>query len=41
MEVYTLGLSEGAFAKRSLIAGKEWTAGEPQDRTAVISLAGK
>jgi len=41
MEVYTRGLSESAFAKRSLIAGQEWTAGEPQDRTAVIRLVGK
>ncbi len=38
MELLTHGLSETAFATRSLIGGKEWTAGEPQDRTATIPL---
>ena len=38
LEVRTLGLSDGAFAERSLIPGKEWTRGEAEDREAVIPL---
>jgi len=38
IEVSTLGLSDPAFARRSLIDGKDWTAGEAQDRAAVIPL---
>ncbi len=38
MEVTTRGLSDASFAARSLIPGNEWTAGEPEDRTATISL---
>ncbi len=38
LELHTLGLSDGRFAARSLIPGKEWTAGEEQDRTAVIAF---
>ncbi len=38
MEVYTLGLSDTAFAKQSLIAGKEWTKGDPQDRRKTIQF---
>ena len=38
VEVFTCGLSDTSFAARSLIPGNEWTSGEPQDRTAVISL---
>lgn len=36
MELHTAGLSDGSFAARSLIPGKAWTAGEAQDREAVI-----
>jgi len=38
MEVRTQGLSNPSFAQRSLIPGKEYTAGTPADRTAVIFL---
>jgi 3',5'-cyclic AMP phosphodiesterase CpdA len=38
MEVRTLGLSDGGFARRSLIPGKSWTAGEPRDREVIIPL---
>jgi len=38
LEVVTKGLSDGSFAARSLIPGKEWLSGEPEDRTAVIPL---
>lgn len=38
LEVRTLGLSNGDFAKRSLLPGKAWTSGEPQDRSVVIPL---
>ena len=38
LEVYTLGLSDPSFSQRSLIAGKDWTAGEAQDRCTIISL---
>ncbi len=38
LEVYTRGLSNKSFAKRSLIEGKEWTSGEPGDRKKVIPL---
>jgi 3',5'-cyclic AMP phosphodiesterase CpdA len=36
--VNTCPLSDASFAAMSLIEGKEWTAGQPNDRTAVISL---
>lgn len=38
IEVDTLALSDPAFAKRSLIPGREWTSGEPRDRAVVIPL---
>ncbi len=38
LEVVTCGLSDASFAQRSLIPGKEWTAGEERDRTATIRL---
>ncbi len=38
MEIKTLGLSNPDFARRSLIAGKSWTAGGPQDREVIIPL---
>jgi 3',5'-cyclic AMP phosphodiesterase CpdA len=38
LEIRTRGLSNPEFAKRSLIPGKEWTAGTPKDRQAVIPL---
>lgn len=38
LEITTRGLSAPAFAERSRIPGKEYTAGEPQDREAVIPL---
>lgn len=38
IEITTRGLSNGAFARRSLIPGKEWVAGQPCDRTATIAL---
>lgn len=38
MEVSTLGLSDPAYAQRSLIPGHEWTSGTPQDREVVIPL---
>lgn len=38
MEVKTRGLSDPSFAARSLIPGREYTSGTPEDRTAVISL---
>ncbi len=38
IEVATHGLSDPAFAARSLIPGKDWTAGTPQDRSATIPL---
>lgn len=39
MEVRTVGLSDPAFAEQSLIPGKGWTAGDAEDRHAVIPLA--
>lgn len=39
IEVFTLGLSDPSYAARSLIPGKEWTAGQPKDRQGVISLS--
>lgn len=36
MEVETVGLSDPEYARRSLIPGKNWTAGDPQDRHVVI-----
>lgn len=36
MEIQTLGLSDPEFAMRSLIPGKNWTAGDCQDRHVVI-----
>jgi hypothetical protein len=36
MEIQTLGLSDPEFATRSLIPGKNWTAGESEDRKVVI-----
>ena len=38
MEVYTMPLSDGSFAQRSLIPGKDWTKGTPTDRSVVIPL---
>lgn len=38
LEVRTRTLSDGQFAHRSLIPGKNWTRGEAQDREAVIRL---
>ena len=38
IEIHTCGLSDGSFALRSLIPGKEFTAGTKSDRTAVIPL---
>jgi 3',5'-cyclic AMP phosphodiesterase CpdA len=38
LEVRTLGLSNASFAARSLIEGREWTAGEEQDRSVTIPL---
>jgi hypothetical protein len=38
MEIETIPLSDPAFAARSLIPGKDWTAGGVEDRTATISL---
>ena len=38
MEVRTHGLSDPSFAEKSLIVGREYTAGEKQDRTVVIPL---
>ena len=38
IEVETLGLSDPSFAARSLIPGKNYTAGQPQDRNVVIPL---
>jgi Icc protein len=39
MEIRTCELSDREFANRSLIPGKDWTAGQPQDRRATIFLA--
>jgi 3',5'-cyclic AMP phosphodiesterase CpdA len=36
MEIETCGLSDPSFADRSLIPGKEWTAGQAEDRQTVI-----
>lgn len=38
MEILTRGLSDTSFAARSLIPGREWTAGEPSDRSVTVSL---
>lgn len=38
MDIHTCALSDAMFAERSLIPGKDWTAGEPSDRTATIPL---
>ena len=38
MEVRTLGLSNPEFARLSLIPGKQWTAGDLEDRQVVIPL---
>jgi 3',5'-cyclic AMP phosphodiesterase CpdA len=38
IEIRTLGLSDTSFAARSLIPGKDWTAGEAVDRVATIAL---
>ncbi|MFP6616721.1 MAG: metallophosphoesterase [Candidatus Hydrogenedentota bacterium] len=38
IEIETLGLSDPSFSARSLIPGNDFTAGQPQDRTATISL---
>jgi hypothetical protein len=38
MEVQTRGLSDPSFAQRSLIPGREYTAGTAVDRTAIIPL---
>jgi 3',5'-cyclic AMP phosphodiesterase CpdA len=36
MEIETCSLSDESFAARSLIEGKEWTAGQAQDRQTII-----
>ena len=36
LEIVTKGLSDTSFAGRSLTSGNDWTAGQPQDRTATI-----
>ena len=38
LEVKTVGLSDPSFAARVLVPGKDFTAGEAQDRTTVIPL---
>ena len=38
LEIETVGLSDPSFAAGSLMAGKEWTSGGAQERTATISL---
>jgi len=38
MEIETCGLSDPGFAARSLVPGGGWTAGQPQDRSAVVPL---
>ena len=38
IEVHTCSLSDPSFAARSLIPGKDWTAGESGDRATVIRL---
>ncbi len=38
LEITTRGLSDPSFAARSLIGDNGWTAGEPRDRSATISL---
>jgi Icc protein len=38
IDIVTHGLSDRSFAARSLIAGKDWTRGDAQDRTGVIRL---
>ncbi len=38
LDIHTCSLSNSTFASRSLIDGKDWTAGDPSDRTATISL---
>lgn len=38
IEMTTRPLSDGSFAARSLIPGKDWTAGEESDRTVVVRL---
>jgi len=38
IEITTRGLSDPRFAERSLIPGKDWTRGTPQDRSVVIPL---
>ena len=38
IEIRTCPLSDTSLAARSLIAGKDWTAGEERDRVAMISL---
>ncbi len=38
IEISTRGLSDTSFAARSLIPGKDWTAGQPQDRYATLRL---
>lgn len=38
MEIETLGLSDPGFAAQSLIPGKGWTAGEPEDRQVIVPI---
>jgi Icc protein len=38
MEISTLGLSDAGYATQSLLPGNDWTAGQPVDRMATISL---
>ncbi len=38
LEIFTRGLSDTSFARRSLIPGKNWTSGTLEDRRATISL---
>ncbi len=39
LEIATHGLSDPAYAARSLIPGREYTAGQPKDRETIIPLA--
>ena len=38
IEIHTVGLSDPRFATQSLIPGKAWTAGDAEDRHAIIPL---
>lgn len=38
LEIITHGLSDPSFAQRSLLPGRNWTQGDPEDRTAIIDF---